>query len=130
MRGNNKKRAAVDPSCHLRARELSDSGTKTAAPNQVLQERVRTRGPSAEEAESRPFCGLILCKFLLVNGSLLQGIAFVSFQRKKEATFPQRFRLEYAPEGGRCQWRGGRENYPMQDEHEPGDVAGAVSNAR
>jgi hypothetical protein len=67
MRGNNKKRAAVDPSCHLRARELSDSGTKTAAPNQVLQERVRTRGPSAEEAESRPSCELVLCNFLLIN---------------------------------------------------------------
>ena len=71
--GRNKKRAAVDPSCHLRAREPWDSGAKTAAPNQVLQERVKTRDPSAEEAKSRPSCGLVLCNFLLLSISPYAG---------------------------------------------------------
>lgn len=75
MGGTNKKRAAIDPSWHLRAASPSDSGAKTAAPNQVIQKRVRTRDPSTEEAESRPSCELVLSNFLLLMFSPLQGIA-------------------------------------------------------
>ncbi len=82
------------------------SGEKTAAPNQ-LQWRVRTRGPSAEEAESRPSCGLVLCKRLLVNGPCCGGSHLsLSGERGLESTF--RFRLQYAPEEEKCQRRGGR----------------------
>lgn len=105
MRGR-KKRAAIDPSCHLRAREPSDSGTNTAAPNQVLQERVRTRGPSAEEAESRPSCELVLCNFLLFNAfPVCWGLRYLFREKTSEDVFPYHGRLHYAPEAGRCQTR-------------------------
>jgi hypothetical protein len=43
---------------------------------------------------------------------------------------PVEFMFEYMSQRANAPCPCARENYPMQDEHEPGDVAGAVSNAR
>ena len=59
-----------------------DSGTKTAAPNQVLQRRVKTRSPSAEEAESRPSCGLVLCTSSLSSTPLSRGTTLPPFRER------------------------------------------------
>src|ERR1039458_2193669 len=81
-----------------------DSGSKAAAPNQTLQKRVRTCGRSAEEAGSRPCCGLVLCNFLLHYDSPVERGSRLPLSEKEVLKRPfTPLRFHYAPASERSQ---------------------------